>query len=62
MLRTDASDCAIGAVLEQANRPVGFLSKKLAPAETRYATYDKKLLAMVRALEKWRHYIASFKW
>ena len=58
VLRTDASGYAIGAVLEQDGKPVGFMSKKMSDAEQRYATYDQELLALVRALEKWKPLLA----
>ena len=54
VLRTDASGYAVGAVLEQEGHPVGYLSKAMSPAEQRYATYDQELLAVVKALTKWR--------
>ncbi|KAL8430022.1 hypothetical protein Efla_001377 [Eimeria flavescens] len=50
-LKTDASGCAVRAKLEQDEKPLGFLSKKMAEVEQRYAIYDKELLALVRALE-----------
>ena len=34
-----------------------FISKTLSPAERNYKIYDRELLAIIRALEKWRHYI-----
>jgi len=36
---------------------VAFLSKTFSPAEQNYEIYDRELLAMIRALEEWRHYI-----
>lgn len=49
-LVTDASDKAVGAVLQQCIdgiwRPISFFSKKLKPAETRYSTFDRELLAV----------------
>jgi transposase InsO family protein len=64
-LETDASDFAIGAVLLQRPKdsnfahPVGFMSKKLLPAESRYGVHDKELLAIVRALEFWRPWLLA---
>lgn len=59
VLKTDASGYAVGAVLEQEGKPLGFLSKKMSPAEVRYATYDQELLALIRALEKWRQLLLT---
>ena len=36
---TDASTYAVGTVLTQENKPVAFISRALASAETRYPTY-----------------------
>jgi hypothetical protein len=64
-MHTDASDFAIGAVLYQRCpdtgnlRPVSFESHKLNPAETRYATHEKELLAVVHALKVWRIYLVG---
>ncbi|KAL8440745.1 hypothetical protein Emag_007764 [Eimeria magna] len=54
VLSTDASGYAISAVLEQDNKPLGFMSKRMTDTEMRYAAYDQELLALIRALEKWR--------
>ncbi|CDJ50932.1 OSJNBa0061C08.12 protein, related [Eimeria brunetti] len=54
VLRTDASGYAVGGVLEQDGKPLGFMSMKMSPAEQRYSVYDQELLALIRALEKWR--------
>ena len=56
-LTTDASNIACGAVLEQVingvPQPLAFFSKKLKPAETRYSTFDRELLAVYLAV---RHF------
>ncbi|KAL8269845.1 hypothetical protein Esti_006229 [Eimeria stiedai] len=59
ILRTDASGAAIGAVLEQDGKPLGFLSKRVSDAQMRYSTYDHELLAIVRALERWQHFLIA---
>lgn len=56
---TDASDLGTGAVLSfgpdwKTARPVAFESKQLNDAEKNYPTHDKEMLAIVRALRKWR--------
>ena len=61
-LITDASDFATGAILEQPNalncwHPVAYHSKSLQPAERNYEIHDKELLAIVRALEIFCHYL-----
>lgn len=59
VLATDASDTAIGVVLEQSSGgpwyPLGFFSKKLSATESNYSTYNRELLAIYRGLEFFRH-------
>lgn len=58
-LFTDASDTAIGAVLEQlvGDRwtPVGFFSRKLSAAERNWSTYDRELLAIFASIKFFKH-------
>ena len=62
IITTDASGFAISGVLSQdqpdgSRRPVAYMSRKMFPAERRYATHDKELLAIVKAVEHWRCYL-----
>ena len=58
-LTTDASDIAIGGVLEQklpnGSQPIAFFSRKLSPTEKGYCTLDKELLALHRAIRHFHH-------
>ena len=54
---TDASNIAIGAVLQQHSHPVAFLSRKLNSAEKNYSVYDKELLSVINALKHWKHFV-----
>jgi hypothetical protein len=60
---TDGSGIATSAVLSQqqvddeAWHPVAFLSKALNPVERNYEIHDTKMLAIIRGLEEWRHYL-----
>ena len=61
-IKCDASKYASGAVLTQLDNngdrhPVAFLSKTFSETEQNYEIYDRELLAIIRALEEWRHYI-----
>ena len=60
-VETDASDYATGAVLSQWQqgqwRPVAYLSQSLGPSERNYSIYDREMLAIIRALTEWRHYL-----
>jgi len=67
-MKVDASDYATGGVLSMECddglwRPVVFLSKSLNETERNYEIYDKKMLAIIRGLENWRHLLerAYFK-
>ena len=58
----DASKIATGAVLRQQGpdglwHPCAYLSKSFTPAERNYQIYDRELLAIIRALEAWRHFL-----
>ena len=57
----DASDIAIGATLQQFNgqmwEPLGFYSRKLSPAETRYSTFDRELLSIYLTIKHFRFYL-----
>lgn len=58
-LVTDASQFAVGAVVEQVvngvHQPLGFFSRKLRPAEIKYSTFDRELLAVYLAVRHFRH-------
>ena len=60
-MEMDALRYAIGGVLSQEQeekwKPIAFLSKTMQPAERNYEIYDKKLLAIVETLTKWRQYL-----
>jgi hypothetical protein len=61
-LECNASDFATGAVLSQKEsdnkyHPVVYLSKSLTEPEHNYDIYDKELLAIIKALDAWRHYL-----
>jgi hypothetical protein len=63
----DASDYAMGAELSQVGRdgktrPIAFFSKKFSDAELNYEIHDKELLAIVRAMDEWRHYLEGAKY
>ena len=49
-IHTDASHTQLGAVLSQDNKPLAFYSRKLNPAQTRYTTTERELLAIVETL------------
>jgi len=62
-VKADSSDFATGAVLSQQStidrkwHPVAFYSKFLSFVERNYEIYDKEMLAIICALEEWRHFL-----
>lgn len=62
-LHTDASSHGFGAILLQRDKidnqwhPVYYSSHKTTPAEQRYPSYELEVLAIVRALKKFRVYL-----
>ena len=60
-IMTDASDYAVGAVLQQYIDqqwcPIAYFSKKLKRSETKYSTYDRELLAIYLAIKHFRHFL-----
>ena len=61
VLRTDASDTGLGAVLLQKHGemmfPITYASKKLAGAPKSYATVEKECMAIVWAIDKFSCYL-----
>jgi hypothetical protein len=62
-LEADGSGIATSMVLSQQQvddnvwHPVAFLSKALNPVERNYEIHDTEMLAIIRGLEEWRHYL-----
>ena len=59
-MEVNASDYATGGILSMECedglwRPVVFLFKSLNEIERNYKIHDKKMLALIRGLEAWRH-------
>ena len=62
VLRTDASDVGVGAVLLQefegeGRLPIAYTSKKLLPREKNYSTIEKECLGIIWGIEKFRKYL-----
>jgi RNase H-like domain found in reverse transcriptase/Reverse transcriptase (RNA-dependent DNA polymerase)/Integrase zinc binding domain/Chromo (CHRromatin Organisation MOdifier) domain/Retroviral aspartyl protease len=62
-VEADSSDFATGAVLSQQSvddlrwHPIAYYSKSLNAVERNYDIHDKEMLAVMRALEEWRHFL-----
>ncbi len=65
LLQTDASNTGLGAVLSQVQdgeeHPVIYISRKLTPAEQRYAAVEKEALAAKWAVLELRYYLLGRK-
>jgi len=62
LIETDASDFALGAVLSQKFEdgkihPCDLLSRKVFSAELNYDVFDKEMLAIDFALQRWSHFL-----
>ncbi|MCO5603492.1 hypothetical protein L7F22_057643 [Adiantum nelumboides] len=55
----DACAKGVGGILRQEGHPIAYKSRQLCIHERNYPTHDLKLLAVVHALKKWRHYLLS---
>ncbi len=60
-LTTDASDQAVGAVLQQfvddAWIPLAFFSQRLRPPERKYSAFDRELLALYLGIRHFRYFL-----
>ena len=62
MVKTDASNYAIGAVISQLGkdgelRPLAFMSHQIDSAQLNYPVHNKEFLATKRAFQEWQHYL-----
>ena len=56
-METEAYETRVGAVLVQEGRPLAFLSQALTPKHLGLSIYNKELIAVLMAIEKWRYYL-----
>ena len=55
----DAFGFGLGAILVQDQKPFAFHSQVLKGRSLALSTYEKEFLAMVVAVQKWRHYLVG---
>jgi len=65
-VKADASNFVTGGVLsikceDNKWRPVAYISKLLNETERNYEIHDKEMLAVIRCLEAWRHFLEGAK-
>ncbi len=61
-LECDTSNFTMGAILSQQQEDglfhlIGFISKSFSNTEQNYQIHDKEMLAIMCALEEWRHFL-----
>lgn len=59
VLETDASRFDIGAILIQDNKPIAFFSKLLGLKAQQKSIYEKELMAICLAIQKWKYYLTG---
>lgn len=57
IIETDACKNGVGAVMMQEGKPIAFMSKALSAKHLGMSTYEKELMAVIIAVQKWRSYL-----
>jgi hypothetical protein len=57
VIECDASGIGLGAILLQQNQPIAYFSEALKGSALLLSTYEKEMLAIVKAIKKWRPYL-----
>ena len=58
-MEADAYSYGIGAVLMQEGKPLAYISRTFGSKGQKLSSYEKDLLAIVHAVQKWEQYLSS---
>ena len=59
VVKTDASNVALSATLNQNYKPLAFFSRSLNKSEVKQSSVEKEAAAIVEAIRKWSHFLAG---